>query len=369
MNFFRKRQYRKMVQHLLHEARHARNMREDITSGDLLNQLDAAARDLKAAWKKGDESQINACAEQLSARASEVYPTASYPKVRENLEVLVVALAVAMAFRTFFIQPFKIPTGSMQPTLYGITAQPQNGPGAIDRFPINLISLALFGEKYVEVKASVSGQVDPRYGMDDESYIFYIGGVPHTINKKLTFFFTPGEYVVKGQVLATGRIQIGDHIFVDKVRYNFAKPKRGDIFVFSTDGIYYPSVETNMIRPNTFYIKRLAALPGEEVAVHPPFLVINGVPITEPYPFERLLNERDKGYCGYTLPSLAPGQSAFIMDASDKKRLADDEYLPLGDNTLQSLDGRYFGPVKRERIVGPAFMVYWPLTKRWGKTQ
>ncbi len=49
------------------------------------------------------------------------YPNAAW---RENVEVLLVALAVAMAIRTFFLQPFKIPTGSMQPTLFGVTSEP-----------------------------------------------------------------------------------------------------------------------------------------------------------------------------------------------------------------------------------------------------
>ena len=38
------------------------------------------------------------------------------------------ALAVAMGIRTFFLQPFKIPTGSMQPTLFGVTSTPDFGP-------------------------------------------------------------------------------------------------------------------------------------------------------------------------------------------------------------------------------------------------
>src|SRR5436189_2397964 len=48
------------------------------------------------------------------------YPNAVW---RENVEVLLVALAVAMGIRTFVLQPFKIPTASMQPTLYGITSK------------------------------------------------------------------------------------------------------------------------------------------------------------------------------------------------------------------------------------------------------
>src|SRR5438046_3444035 len=52
------------------------------------------------------------------------YPNAAW---RENVEVLLVALTVAMGIRTFFLQPFKIPTGSMQPTLFGVNSVPDFG--------------------------------------------------------------------------------------------------------------------------------------------------------------------------------------------------------------------------------------------------
>jgi len=52
------------------------------------------------------------------------YPNSA---LRENIEVALVAIAVAMAIRTFFLQPFKIPTGSMQPTLYGVTEEDLRG--------------------------------------------------------------------------------------------------------------------------------------------------------------------------------------------------------------------------------------------------
>ena len=43
-----------------------------------------------------------------------------------------------------------------------------------------------------------------------------------------------------------------------------------------------------------------------------------------------------------------------------------DEYLPMGDNTFSSFDGRYWGPVPRTQMLGPAACVYWPLSVRWG---
>jgi len=366
MNFFERRRYAKLVRHLLREARHARNMRGDVANADLLRQLRVSEDNLGAAWATRNPDQIEQAGEEISTCILKVNPPRAFPRIRENVEILAVALAVAMGCRTYFVQPFKIPTGSMQPTLYGITAESQAGKTVMDYFPLNLISLAWSGERYVEIKARVAGQVDNRYMQTDAAKIYSIAGVPHKIPNEMAnlAFFQTGDFVAEGQILAAGRLKIGDHIFVDKVRYNFSRPKRGQIIVFSTDTITDPQV-----RPNTFYIKRLAALPGEEVAINPPYLMINGKRITEPYPFERLLNARDKGYNGYTLARRRVGIPTFLSDVSDRKVLGPRDYLPLGDNSAFSLDGRYFGPIDRESLVGPAFMVYWPFTKRWGTVQ
>ncbi|MFH0953656.1 MAG: signal peptidase I [Verrucomicrobiota bacterium] len=363
MNFFERRRYRKVVERLLQEARHARHMREDVASAQQLDELAKAEAGVRSAWVLRNRPALDGALERLVASVSAVYPVRAHAWLREHVEILVVALSVAMAFRTYFIQPFKIPTGSMQPTLYGITAQTQPQRGVGDIFPLNLVSLALFGERYIEVKALLSGKVDSRYAIDEDSklLIYFVAGVPHRVYRGFNVYFSPGDYVVKGQLMASGRVRIGDHIFVDKVRYNFSKPKRGDIIVFSTDTITYPR-----IRPNSFYIKRLAALPGEEVSINPPYLIIDGQPITTPYPFERLLNERGRGYMGYTLPHKQQDAPVFLAEAWDVRRLGPAQYLPLGDNTAFSYDGRYFGPVTQDALVGPAFFVYWPISDRWG---
>ena len=79
---------------------------------DLTGALDAGA---KGEALKKEMGKV----EEAANKWLKPYPNAAW---RENVEVLLVALAVAMAIRTFFLQPFKIPTGSMQPTLFGVTS-------------------------------------------------------------------------------------------------------------------------------------------------------------------------------------------------------------------------------------------------------
>ncbi|NIQ54165.1 MAG: signal peptidase I, partial [Gammaproteobacteria bacterium] len=43
--------------------------------------------------------------------------------------------------------------------------------------------------------------------------------------------------------------------------------------------------------------------------------------------------------------------------------LGDGEFLLLGDHSAHSLDGRYFGPVHRDDIVGKVVRVYWPFSR------
>ena len=58
---------------------------------------------------------------------------------REWLDTLVVAISVAMAFRAYFYEPFKIPTGSMQETLWGHHTVAGTEKGAWDAFPLSLV--------------------------------------------------------------------------------------------------------------------------------------------------------------------------------------------------------------------------------------
>lgn len=370
MNLLQKRKLKKHVHLARHLLNHALNMREDIAPASDVLGARSALQNLSDAWKGCDWEHMPKVCDAAQAAAEVLMPPRSLPRWRENVEVLVVAIAMAMACRTYFIQPFKIPTGSMQPTLNGITATPQEGRQLADRFPLNLVNLALFGERYVEVRARNSGTLEYAGQMDDhcafrigsELYPVYLAMQPGTPfidpEQSMKFYFNSGDHVNKGDLIASGRIRQGDHIFVNKVLYNFTQPRRGQIIVFDTNYIP-PMGPRQTIRPDTFYIKRLVGLPGEEISIQDRRLVVDGEPVSEPQVFMRQFT--DPAYKGYVTRS-----DSLLENASDVISVGEKQFLPFGDNTLSSLDGRYFGPLSEEALVGPSFFVYWPFGAHWG---
>ena len=188
--------------------------------------------------------------------------------------------------------------------------------------------------------------------------LYDIGGIAHGIPDGMPLTVKPGEEVVTGQVIAQGKQISGDHLFVNRVKWNFMKPSRGEVMVFRTDNIPIPR-----LTERTHYIKRMCGLPGDTISIRPPELLVDGRPVQEPRSI-RQIEDKVPGYAGYTF---AEGPDAlFIRSTNDSLPLGAKQYLALGDNTRNSLDGRYWGPVPVENLVGPAMVVYWPFSKRWG---
>src|SRR5207248_5698159 len=100
------------------------NHQRDILSPQAVAAVEGSMQDIeKAIAEHADKPALEKQMEKLETTANnrlKPYPHAAW---RENVEVLLVALTVAMGIRTFFIQPFKIPTGSMQPTLFGVNSR------------------------------------------------------------------------------------------------------------------------------------------------------------------------------------------------------------------------------------------------------
>lgn len=328
--------------------------------------------------------------EQVANQNFRPYPN---PSLRENVEVLLVAVAVAMAVRTFFLQPFKIPTGSMQPTLYGITTENLNETGdEIPPFFERLKERWIKGVSYYHLVAKADGQlsIGKRHMIIPfllSKQTVMIGGVKHTLwnpPKNLTNHhypnidpvldragIRPGETFQKGDEVINLKLTRGDYLFVDRFTYNFRRPKRGEIIVFETKGI-------EGLPQNLFYIKRLVALGGDAVRIGDDrHLVINGKRLDASTPhFEKIYSfdpskpPRDSKFSGHLNQKIAwrygfRSELPYFPNEETVMNVRTNHYLAMGDNTMNSLDSRSWGSLPRTNVIGKYAFVYWPFTDRW----
>ena len=371
---------RKHVEKLLNHQR-------DILSPQAVEAIHSSTEDLrKSVDQNADKQTLDKHVEKVEAAANKwlkPYPNASW---RENVEVLLVALAVAMAIRTFFLQPFKIPTGSMQPTLFGVTSE--NLMGDRDyKFPTGWERVRQWfeGTSYVHIVAKNDGaleRVDPplRLLIFDIRQTLVIGGETYTIWFPPDFGAPPeglrsraglqlGQHFRQGEDVAKLRVSAGDHLFVDRVSYNFRSPERGEIIVFETKAIPEENRNAWNIPGDQFYIKRLVGLGGETLQIgNDRHLVVNGKRLDASVPhFEKIYSFNPKEpprrdhYSGHF-----DGETPFFQGKSEGVHIPEGWLMVMGDNTMNSLDSRYWGPFPAQGVIGKSFFVYWPLTDRFG---
>ncbi len=373
------RQATAMRKHVLKILNHQR----DILAPQAIEAVETAmASCQRAVAEDADKPALEKQMENLEKVANKwlkPYPNAAW---RENVEVLLVALSVAMGIRTFFLQPFKIPTGSMQPTLYGVTSENLiNEPNF--KIPTGLTRVRQWfeGVSYIHIVAKDDGPLQVverpvRILIFNLWQKLVVGGHTYMIWFPPDYGAGPGgslearaglrfdQVFHKGDDIVKLRVNAGDHLFVDRTTYNFRPPKRGEIIVFETKGIY-------SLPQDQFYIKRLVALGGERVQLGDDrHLIINGkrLDATTPhfenvYSFNPKEPPRDSHYAGHVnYPFLAP----YFQDKPDGVVVAPDHYMVMGDNTMNSLDSRAWGDFPASNVIGKSFFVYWPITDRFG---
>ncbi len=381
-------------------SKHVRKIldaQRDILSPPAIFAVQTALIDIKKATADGaDEETLQKQMANLEKTANKwlkPYPNAT---IRENVEVLLVALAVAMGIRTFFLQPFKIPTGSMQPTLFGVTSSPLPAPGVQPdlKIPNRLVRFFDFwinGHSYFNEVAPQDGVLQA-VSSPTKLLLFNLKQEYQFNNQWHTIWFPADDLFARAgyQVDASGnvagapqikagdpivrlKVTAGDHLFVDRMSYNFRHPARGDIIVFETRGIgnqYYT------LPPDQYYIKRLVALGGERVQIdNDRHLVIDGKRLDKNTPhFEKVYgfdpNEppKESHYSGHVSGYVDGRQMAplFVNSSDGSVTVRPGHYMVMGDNTLNSLDSRVWGDFPRENVIGKNFFVYWPFSERFG---
>ena len=119
-----------------------------------------------------------------------------------------------------------------------------------------------------------------------------------------------------------------DRLFINKIAYRVGEIHRGDVVVF-----LYPHDHQKS------YIKRVIALPGDDLRIEHGRVYVNGARVTERYVPPRFADDRSE------TETVIPAHEYFVM----------------GDHRSISSDSRDFGPVERDLIYGKAAFVYWPM--------
>lgn len=338
-----------------------------------------------------------------------------YPKsgTADNVEFALVALILFLGIRAFLVQPFKIPTNSMWPTYFGMTAESY---ATVDEEPgkaMELVRFLAFGARTYRVDSPADGELfialplergqaqnfrpvrGRRWGIFPATlaeYVFVVNNHAVSVTVPVEFeigrvyrealqrangdgatlgrgtegyvstkygggsvrLVPTGRHVRAGERIVSFDLLTGDQLFVDRVSYHFVPPKVGDAFVFRTDNI----PEIGGTNANSYYIKRLVGVPGDVLEVKAPELWRNGAPITGAAAFEKNAKRVDR-YPGYTYGDLR-------LSPGDTVTVPDDSFFAMGDNSPNSADSRRWGFVPADDVVGRPLFIYYPFTRRWG---
>src|SRR5213595_1364305 len=133
---------------LRHARKYLRYKDDQLSSADRA-QITAGMKDLREALWQRDRERIHSAADALDKTLHKLTPVTWESHWRENCEVILVAIVIAVGIRSYFLQPFKIPTGSMQPTLNGIIGHPST------ESPPNILrqvgDFVIVGRNYINV--------------------------------------------------------------------------------------------------------------------------------------------------------------------------------------------------------------------------
>jgi signal peptidase I len=353
----------------------------DLLDGDvrarMVNLLDAAGALPKNAPLP---PTLRADAEELLAAQR-----GSSQSLRENGESLLVALIVAMAIRTFFLQPFSIPTNSMWPNYRGIGIEfggsdgplrsvlrgsrnrrilaPDSGTVTIPLndlanarrqgsiLPYEIISrrrLGIWTARLRRYHLLVNNRPVPvvvpeEFDMENLLVRRFFPDLPATDRLLGVLRKFPTAYAGDRPVLSTGcRVSAGepvlafstihgDVLLVDRLTPNFLPIRRGRALVFATRSV--PALHPD----DRYYIKRLAGTGGNSLCILDGQIWVDGA----------AENWSGTGYVALgfleSSPVTVPADHCFV----------------LGDNSANSFDSRFFGPIPTAAIIGrPLFRIY-----------
>lgn len=278
-----------------------------------------------------DETPKPVASEKDETKKESTGETTFLGYLREWSDALVIAFVVAMFIRMFVVELFKIPSGSMSPTLLG-------------DWVAEGVATDLDGESHQYLLILDRNGNTQIFEKQSDGHYIYEGRQP-------AFALTASQ-----KVLLDTKLKREEHrILVNKFAYWFKSPDRGDIAIFRVpfklepepfeqNGVLQPGTQYD--RNQNVYVKRVAALEGEQLSIGDDgHLYIDGEMVTAPEILTKLQ---------YQSPPDGPD---FEIDVPE------DSVIMLGDNSGNSLDSRFWGPLPEEYLRGKALFTYYPFKK------
>lgn len=384
--------------------------------------------EVKKTWKRNApmpadlETTLDAFDTRLITYGEPFYRNVSISVSRmfsENAEVVWVAMFAALVIRTFFFQPFRIPTCSMFPSFSGMVTRLHKDTDpkvSLWKVPFRWVAT---GETNYRCVAPCDGRVyiplfSPEEVMGANSLMRYkkekgmmffshwVTWLPAEEVRTYTIYVddqpvvlrVPGEFTDMEALLQKKffpqctkeeMFTLFEHMDRDPRRGFCLKTqrfvKRGETFlnfdilegdmVFTDrmtyhfrqprvgESIVFKTKKIPQLDSDFFYIKRLVGREGDRLSVKDGCLYRNGKEITEHPAFEA--NNRKLGlYAGY----VAKG----CFEDGNETVVKPKHLFVLGDNSPHSYDSRFWGQVPQEAVIGRAFFIMHPFTWRWGST-
>jgi len=147
-------------------------------------------------------------------------------------------------------------------------------------------------------------------------------------------YFVAQPFIVRGASMRPN-FENSEYLIIDELSYFFREPERGEVVVFR-----YP------FDPRQYFIKRIVGLPGEVVEIKDGKVMIRKAGEEKGQALEELYLAEDLKTEGNSAATLGPG-----------------DYFVLGDNRVQSSDGRIWGALPGRLIIGRAVFRAWPVSR------
>jgi len=403
------------------------HFRRDLLSEKESNELLGRTSELRAQLK----ARANAAKLKLSIESLEGVLRrtggAMYPKTSlvENVEFFLVAAIVILGIRTYFVQPFKIPTNSMWPTYNGMTPEvyrtPEEEPGTL----ATAGRLLAFGAWPHRVDAPASGEVLIPIGQNGRGYVawesvagrswlifpttlreytLFVGDAPVKVKVPLDFDFDwaiydaffrggPDDFYRQrklGEIFQrawqTGNFEVrvingervrcvktGKRVNAGERMFSFDEMTGDQLFVDRVSYHFVPPKVGSGFVFRTGGIPYIANRAGDQyyikrlVGTPGDTLQIDGTTLLrngEPIEGSEAFkanSEQQGRYPGY--------QASGLLAPGETVSVGPNEFFALGDNSPNSEDGRVWGFVPEKDVIGRPLMIYYPFTRRWGPSK